>query len=144
MNQPTYDDVNLLLRLYELRRETKMREARAWFFENFRCKTMAEFSQVCPPGSGPNANFRQFTSYWEMASSFVNMGVLNPEMFFSNSREALLCYVRVKPILADVRKAFSDSNYLGNLEKCAAAYIDWLDKTSGPGTADAFAKRVGG
>ncbi len=143
MNQPTYDDVNLLLRLYELRREAKMREARGWFGANFRCKTMAEFQALCPPGSEPNANFRQFTSYWEMAASFVNMGVLNPDMFFANSRELLLCYTRVKPVLPEIRKAFADAGYLGNLEKCAEVFADWLDKTSGPGTAAAFAKRVG-
>ena len=49
MSQPTYDDANLLLRLYELRREPKMRDARNWFFGNFKCKTMAEFGQLCPP-----------------------------------------------------------------------------------------------
>jgi hypothetical protein len=58
MSQPTYDDANLLLRLYELRREPKMRDARNWFFGNFKCKTMAEFGQLCPPGSEPNAYFR--------------------------------------------------------------------------------------
>ena len=143
MNQPTYDDANLVLRLYELRREAKMRDARGWFFANFRCKSMAEFGALCPPGSEPNANFRQFTSYWEMAASFVNMGVLNPELFFANSRELLLCYTRVKPILPDVRKAFNDTRYLGNLEKCAEMFIEWLDRTSGAGAAEAFAKRVG-
>ena len=143
MSQPTYDDVNLILRLYELRRETKMREARGWFFAEFRCKSMEEFGKTCPPGSGMNANFRQFTSYWDMASSFVNAGVLDQELFFQNSREALLCYIRVRPILEEVRKAFGDAGYLSNLEKCAKAFSEWLDKTSGAGTYEAFAKRVG-
>ena len=143
MAQPTYDDVNLLLRLYEMRREPKMRESRSWFGENFRYKTMSEFTQSCPPGSGPNANFRQFTSYWEMASSFVNMGVLNQDLFFTNSREVLLCWLRVSPIIADIRKAFGDANYLGNVEKCAKTFAEWIDKTSGAGTYEAFAKRVG-
>ena len=142
MSQPTYDDVNLILRLYEMRREAKMREARGWFFGEFRCKSMEEFGKQCPPGSGMNANFRQFTSYWEMACSFVNSGVLHQELFFQNSREALLCYVRVSPILADIRKAFGDPAYLGNLEKCSKAFAEWLDKSSGPGTYETFAKRV--
>ena len=143
MTQPTYDDANLLLRLYELRREAKMREARGWFFANFKCKTMAEFQALCPPGSEPNANFRQFTSYWDMAASFVNLGVMNPDLFFASNRELLLCYTRVSPILPDIRKAFSDNGYMMNIEKCAKAYAEWLDRTSGPGTAEAFAKRVG-
>ena len=143
MVQPTYDDVNLILRLYELRREAKIREARGWFFANFKCKSMAEFGELCPPGSEPNANYRQFTSYWDMAASFVNAGVLNPELFFANNREMLLCWFRVRPVIAEIRQAFGDPRYLGNLEQAAHAYTEWLDKTSGPGTTAAFAKRVG-
>ena len=123
MTQPTYDDVNLLLRLYELRRESKMREARGWFFGHFKCKTMAEFSQLCPPGSDRNAHFRQFTSYWDMAASFVNMGVLNEELFFTNSREALLAYIRVTPILAEVRQAFGDAKPHGGVRRRIAQPI---------------------
>src|SRR3974390_1118333 len=54
-SQTTYDDVNLILRLYELRREEKMRDARVWFVSKFKCKTMEEFSKLCPPGSDANA-----------------------------------------------------------------------------------------
>ena len=140
--QPTYDDVNLLLRLYELRREKKMREARSWFGANFKCKTMGEFQQLCPPGSDPNAMYRQMTSYWDMVASFINTGVLNPELCFSNSREMLFCWLRVKPMIEEVRKAFGDKNYLGHLEKASTAFTEWLDKTSGPGTTEAFAKRI--
>ena len=143
MVQPTYDDVNLILRLYELRREAKMREARGWFFGNFKCKTMAEFGQLCPPGSDPNANYRQFTSYWDMAASFVNAGVLHPELFYANNREMLLCWIRVSPVIAEIRQAFGDATYLANLEQAAKAFAEWLDRTGGAGAAEAFAKRVG-
>src|SRR6266852_8906136 len=125
--QPTYDDVNLLLKLYELRREQKMREARNWFVANFKCKTMADFGQLCPPGSEPNAYYRQVASYWDMVASFITAGVLNAELCFANNREMLLCWIRVKPIIGEVRAAFGDPNYLGNLEKASAAFIEWLD-----------------
>jgi hypothetical protein len=144
MSQPTYDDVNLILKLYELRRESKMREARGWFAANFKCKTLAEFSQLCPPGSETNAHYRQATSYWDMCASFVNTGVLNAELFFMNNREMLLCWVRMKPMISEIRAAFSDPNYLGNLEKAANAFAEWLNKTSGAGAYEAFVKRVGG
>ena len=83
MSKATYDDVNLILKLYELRREEKMRAARSWFAANFKCKSMAEFGQLCPPGSEANAMMRQVTSYWEMAASFVTAGVLNEELLFA-------------------------------------------------------------
>ena len=82
----TYDDVNLLLRLYELRRDDKMREAREWFAGVFKAKNMEEFMQQARPGSGPNAWYRMVTSYWEMVASFITAGVLNKELFFSKRR----------------------------------------------------------
>ena len=143
MSQPTYDDANLLLRLYELRREPKMRDARNWFFGNFKCKTLADFGQVCPAGSEPNAYFRQCTSYWEMAGSFVNSGVMNPDLFFANAREILFVWERVKPVVGELRAAFKDPNYLGNLEKTGKACAEWVIKNSGEDAYKAFIARVG-
>jgi hypothetical protein len=143
MAQSTYDDANLVLRLYELRREEKMRTARNWFVANFRCKTMAEMSTLCPPGSDTNAYFRQVASYWDMAGSFVNAGVLNPELFFTNTRELLLVWERIKPLIAEVRTAFKDPTYLGNLEKAGTACGDFIRRTAGDEAYEAFTKRVG-
>jgi len=143
MSQPTYDDVNLILRLYELRREPKMRDARNWFVANFKCKTMADYAQLCPPGSEPHAYFRQCASYWDMAGSFINAGVLNADLFFANTREILLCWERVKPVIGEMRAAFKDPNYLGNLEKAGKACAEWVSKTSGEDAYKAFTARVG-
>ena len=141
--QATYDDANLLLRLYEMRREEKMREARAWFVANFKPKSMADIQQLCPPGSEANARMRMVSTYWDMAASFVTAGVLNPELFFANSREMLLVAVRVRPVLAEIRAAYKDPTFLANLETVAQQYSDYLNKVS-PGTLEAFTARVGG
>ena len=144
MDQPTYDDVNLILKLYELRRETKMREARNWFVANFKCKTLAEFSALCPPGSDSNASFRQVTSYWDMCGSFVNAGVLNGDLFFSNTRELLLCWVRLSHVIGEMRTAYGDPQYFANLEKAGKACAGWFTRTSGDAAYEGFVKRVGG
>lgn len=143
MSQATYDDANLILRLYEMRREAKMREARNWFFANFRCKSMAEMQELAPPGSDANARFRQFTSYWDMVASFINAGVLNPELFFQSNREMLVAYMRVEPLLQEVRAAFQDPNYMGNLEKAGIQFREWLIQTSGQQAYDGFKARLG-
>jgi hypothetical protein len=140
-NQATYDDANLLLKLYELRREEKMREARAWFVASFKPKTFDEMLKLCPPGSAESAKMRQVITYWDMAASFVSMGVLNPEMFFAVSRECLLVWVRVKPYLPEVREKYKDPEYLKSLETVGTMNLGHLDRTS-PGSADAFIKRV--
>ena len=143
MAKPTYDDVNLLLRLYELRREEKMRAARSWFVGNFKCKTLAEYQQLCPPGSEPNAMARMVSSYWDMVASFVASGVLNDELVFQNSRELLVVWLRIEPLVAKARAAYKDPGYLRNLETVAKSYIEYLNK-SHPETVQAFKARVGG
>src|SRR5258708_2817486 len=85
----TYEDANLLLRLYELRREDKLRQARDWFTKKFKVSTLEEFQKLCPQGSEEHAYFRMVTSYWDMAASFVTGGVLHEELFMQNSREIL-------------------------------------------------------
>jgi hypothetical protein len=142
MAQSTYDDANLILRLYELRREDKMRAARNWFVANFRCKTMSEMGELCPPGSEANAYYRQVVSYWDMAGSFVVAGVMNSDLFFANTREVLLVWERVKPVIAEIRIAFKDPTYLANLEKAGTACADFLKRTAGEDAYSAFVKRI--
>jgi hypothetical protein len=142
MAQSTYDDANLILRLYDLRREEKMRAARNWFVANFRCKTMAEMSALCPPGTEFNAYFRQVVSYWDMAGSFVNCGVLNPDLFFTNTREILLTWIRVQPLIGDMRTAFKDPSYLGNLEKAGNAAAEFITRTAGEEAYRGFVARI--
>ena len=142
MSKATYDDVNLILKLYDMRREEKMRAARGWFFANFKPKSMAEFQQLCPPGSEPNAFARQVTSYWDMAASFVTSGVLNDELLFQSNRELLFVWMRLEPIIGEVRGAFKDPNYMKNLETVAKSFIEYLNK-SNPETVQAFKARVG-
>jgi hypothetical protein len=143
MSKATYDDVNLILKLYELRREETMREARNWFVANFKCKTMAEFGQLCPPGSDANAFMRQVTSYWDMAASFVTAGVLNDELFSQSARELLLVWIRMEPIIEEIRVAFKDPNFLKNLETVAETCCGHLGRKS-PEAYQAFKARVGG
>jgi hypothetical protein len=141
--QATYDDANLLLRLYDLRREPKMREARAWFVANFKPKSMEELQTLAPAGTENNARMRMVATYWDMAASFITAGVLNSDLFFQNNRELLLVALRMTPVLPAIRAAYKDPTFLKNLETVAGQYIEWLNRTT-PGTFEAFAARVGG
>ena len=139
--RPTYNDVDLILKLYEMRREARMREARRWFGAHFKVKTMEEFNALCPPGSEPNASYRMLTSYWEMVASFITNGVLNEELFFQSNREFLFVWERVRDILPELRKAFASPIELKNLETISEAYVHWWTQRA-PGAYDAFSKRV--
>lgn len=139
----TYDDVNLILRLYEMRREDRLRDARKWFSGSFKVKTYDESLALCPPGSEPNASYRMVVTYWEMVASFLTNGVLNAELFYQSGRELLFVWERVRDVLPTVRDKSGNARELKNLEEAATAYIAWWNHTA-PGAYDAFSKRVRG
>jgi hypothetical protein len=139
----TYDDVNLILRLYDLRREARLRQARAWFGSSFKVRSMEELLALCPMGSDENASFRMVVSYWEMVASFITGGVLNEKLFFQSGRELLFVWERVRDLLPQLRETYKDAGYLKNLETVAANFIAWMN-TQAPGSYEAFSTRVRG
>ncbi len=141
ISRPTYDDANLILRLYEMRREDRMREARAWFTAHFRPKKWEELATLVPPGSGENASFRMVISYWDMVASFIVTGVLSKELFFQSGRELLVVFERMRVVLPGIRAAYQDPTYMANLERVGVEYADYM-KAQSPGAYDAFLKRI--
>ena len=142
VTKPSYDDANLILRLYEERREDKMRAAREWFAQNFKFHTMEDFNRGCPPGSSMNAYARMIMSYWEMAASFVASGVLNQELFFQSGGELLFVWVRVRDLIPHMREANKNPASFQNLETVANAFIEWMNGRA-PNAFTAFAARIG-
>jgi hypothetical protein len=139
MNTPaTYEDANLILRLYELRRDPKMREARAWFTKTFHPSTLEEYNQVAPFGSNESAYARQVITYWEMVASLIASGVLNEHLFFQSGMELLFVWERVKVMLPEMRTAYKNPALWKNLESIAERYAAHL----GQEAYEAFAARV--
>ena len=114
MSSP-YESATLLIRLYELRRETTMREARTWYARSF---SPTSVDDVLATVGGPNsAHFRMVTSYWEMAASFANHGAIDMEMFNEANGEHLLVFAKIQPFLAEYRQRTGSPKYLAALEK---------------------------
>ena len=128
MTQSTYQDAELLLKLYDMRREERLRTARAWFIGNFSAGSVGEAMEKYPHGSDHNAYYRMVSTYWDMAASFVVRGVLNEELFFENSMEMLLVWEKVKDLVTDLRRLRKNPTLYRNLEKAAAKHIEWLNK----------------
>ncbi|MGQ9635565.1 MAG: DUF4760 domain-containing protein [Bryobacteraceae bacterium] len=141
--QATYDDVNLVLKLYELRRETKLRAAREWFSSTFRAHTLEELDQTCPQGSETSVYFRMVVSYWEMVASFLTGGVLHEELFYQSGGEMLLVWEKIKDLLPDLRQRYANPLLYRNLEQAAGRYIRWLNQQA-PGAYENFAARLRG
>src|ERR1700722_14536582 len=114
--QATYDDANLILRLYELRREETLRKARAWFVSNFDVASAEEMMQKYPFGSEENTSFRMVVSYWDMAASFVVAGVLNQELFFQSNGELLIVWEKARKVIDAFRQVTKNPHSWANLE----------------------------
>ena len=139
--KPTYDDANLILRLYKMRREERMRKARAWFTANCKVKSYDELIKLAPGGSDENASLRMVTSYWDLVSSFMTSGVLNKELFFQSGRELLLVWERVRDYLPSMREAYQDPSFLKHLETMGNEFAEYFKKQD-QAAYEAFLKRI--
>ena len=111
-NMPSHDDANLILRLYELRREEKLRQARSWYISNFTYKTLEEFDKECPPASDESVWCRMVVTYWDMVASFLNSEVLDRELFYKSGNEMVFVYLRLADLLPGMRERFQDPHAL--------------------------------
>ena len=106
---PDHHDAELVLRLYDLRREAVMREHRALLAKELWPRTAQDMIAIAGPGSTHplNVAYRQVTTYWEMAYAFCRHGALNTDLLLESSAEGLFLYARIEPHLAELRAATS-------------------------------------
>ena len=98
-------DAEIILRLYELRTEAEMRQARAWMTGEFWPETVEEFFAVAGNPKDPhNAWFRQVTTYWEMAAAMVLHGAVSAELFVDCNGEGFFLLAKFAPILDAIRE----------------------------------------
>ena len=110
-----YESATLIIRLYELRRDPTMREARNWFARSFNPSSIDEVMQAV---SGPNsAHFRMVTSYWDMACSFVLNGAISEQMFNDANGEQHVVFAKIEPFIGGYRAKMGNPAYLASLEK---------------------------
>jgi len=91
----THNDAEIILKLYDLRREAVLRKARNWMVMEFSPKTAEEFMAVVSgPNTEENAYFRQVTSYWEMAASLVIHGAVKSDLFLDSNGEGIYIFAK--------------------------------------------------
>jgi len=96
MAKVTHDQANLMLRLYDLRREPRMREARDWYFAKFHPTSLEDINRQAPMGSPESASMRMVITYWEMVASMVNRGLIDEVFFFENTGEQWFVWERIR------------------------------------------------
>ena len=126
-----------------MRREERLRKARAWFAAHFKVKSWDELQKLAPGGSDENASYRMVITYWDMVASFISGGVLHQELFFQSGREMLLVWERVKDVLPAIRQQYKDPLLWAHLETVGNEFAAYFKGRSGEGY-DAFLKRIKG
>jgi hypothetical protein len=112
----------LNLRLFELRREPVLREARAWFLADFNPETLDEF--VALVSGERNASFRMVLGYWDMAASLVTTGAIDGEAFRAAHGEVFATFSKVHPFLNQLRTASGEPDFCKHLEAVVFAAPD--------------------
>jgi hypothetical protein len=115
LSSTAYESATLLIRLYELRRDPMMREARAWYVSKFHPTSADDILKTL--GGPDSAHFRMVTSYWDMAASFVLNGAIDEKMFAEANGEHVIVYAKMEPFLEEFRAKTGNPNYYGSLEK---------------------------
>jgi hypothetical protein len=112
----THDDAELILKLYDLRREAVMRQARS-FIAGFNPQSADDVLKLFhAAGTTENAYLRQVTSFWEMAASLVLRGSLHEGVFLDNAGEMFFIFAKFAPFLAEVREKLDQPLFLAKAE----------------------------
>ena len=113
-----FESAQLLLTLYDHRREEVMRQARGFFI----AWDPQSIDDVMATMVGPNSGLvRMVMTYWDMAASFVEHGAIDRQMFNEINGEHILVFGKVQPFLAQLREALANQDYCRNLEKLVMA-----------------------
>ena len=133
----TAADAELVLRLYEVRREEKLRKARRFLVFDFNPKTVEELRVVSrDTKSEHNPGWRQALSYWEMAASFVLRGAIDADLFLDSCAEGILIYAKYHHFHAETEKQ-SGNPFMGKTAELIAKY------PAAKAAYQAFLKRFG-
>jgi len=108
-----HEDADLILKLYDLRREAVMREARNWLF-TFTPTSVQDVMEVMM--GEHSGHFRMVISYWDMACAMVTNGAIDEELFNQTNGEHVFVYMKVEPVLQDIRTMFNNPEFLKSLE----------------------------
>lgn len=125
-------DAELVLKLYELRRDEELRKARHWYISQFNPQSGQDLAGQLLSGPKSSAYYRMVVSYWDMAAALVLQGGLDEDMFLSTNGELIMVFAKLQPYLEEARTLIGRPEYLKNLETMALRF---------PNAQDAFESR---
>lgn len=138
--KPTFEQAQLHLRVYEERREERLRRARDWFFQNYWPENFEEGMRIAAPGTEGGTNFMMVVSYWEQACALLDYGLLHEDLLFETSGEFFGVFERIRPGLQQARDMWKNQYFLIHMENAAKRFEAWSEKRS-PGQIATMRRR---
>lgn len=139
MDPASYEQANLMLRLYELRREPRLRQARAWYVERFSAASPEELLQKYPRGSEESTSLRMVTSYWEMAAGLANRGLIDDDLFFESNGELWVVWEKIRALVPAMRVMYKNPDLFRHLESASQRLEAWRERRA-PGSNEVMRK----
>ncbi len=124
---PTHEQAQLHLQVYEMRREARLRQARDWFFKNYRVSSFDDAMRIAAPGSEGGVFVGMVLGYWEQTCALVNYGLLHEDLFFETTGEFFGVWELAKTVVPQARERFKMNGYLAHMEKTARRYEAWSE-----------------
>jgi hypothetical protein len=107
----------LILNLYELRREATMREARSYVGGNFLPASADELVNIVSAGDRHTAFVLQVYGYWDMVAAFVASGALEGKLVYDTCQEMYFQYAKIQPYLAEFRRRMNLPEWIISIER---------------------------
>jgi len=126
--KPKHEQADLQLKIFDLRREARLRQARDWFNEKFFPNSLDDAMRIAPMGTESGTFFMMVVSYWDQACAYLNHGLLHEDLFFETNGEFFFIWERVKPTIEEGRKRWANPLFLAHLEKAANRYETWIEQ----------------
>jgi hypothetical protein len=128
--KPTFEQAQLQLQVFDQRRETKLRQARDWFFKNFHPTSFDDAMRIAPMGSETGTYVSMVIGYWEQTCALLNYDLLHEDLFFETTGEFFGVWETLKPTVAGFRERFVSKTACANIEKAAQRYEKWIEARS--------------
>ena len=106
-----------ILKLYEIRSEVLMREARRWFFSEFAPRSGKDVVALLLSGEKQSAYYRMVASHWDVAAALVLGGGIDEQLFLAANSEHIVVFAKLQPFLSEIRETIGEPDYLINLEQ---------------------------
>jgi hypothetical protein len=117
-SRSSVEQAELILHLYELRRETVMRQARSYVGGGqFQPRSAEDLIDAIRKGDQNTAYILQVFGYWDMLCGFVLHGALAEGLVYDTCQEMYFQWAKIQPYIKTFRSEMKLPEWMQSIEK---------------------------